>query len=289
MARLIDKIPKLEREKTVLQNALFAQRFPQVLTLVSADSGPMLDLAWALAQALVCEGESAPCGSCGPCLRVEAKQSENVLFIEPKGLTVKVEQVKEVLDFISLRIVGRARVVIFQEAENLGLQAANSLLKTLEEPTENTYFLLLSKSRESLLPTIRSRTQVLRLPSERPVAGSIEERTQALDALVAILGSRGLVLPEGVAEVKGSAENSLQWTLWWQQFLRDGMVLSLGSMDPLLHDDLRASLVRLQSFSVGELLSCSQKVFQLEQDIKGHIDRTLSFEHFGLNVQEARV
>lgn len=288
MARLIDAIPKLEKEKSVLLNALFAQRFPQVLTLVSADASRMLDLAWALAQALVCEDESAPCGQCGVCSRIEAKQSESILLIEPKGLTVKVDQVREVLDFISLKVMGRARVVIFQEAEHLGLQAANSLLKTLEEPTEKTYFLLLTNSRESLLPTIRSRTQVLRLPSERPVDGSLQDRTQALDALIAMLSSHSVVLPELIAEVKGSAENSLQWTLWWQQFLRDGMILSLGSQDPLLHEDLRLSLVRLQSFSVDKLLACSQNIFQLEQDIKGHVDRTLAFENFGLNIQEVR-
>lgn len=288
MARLIDAIPKLEREKSVLQNALFAHRFPQVLTLVSADASRMLDLAWALAQALVCEDESPPCGKCSACLRIETKQSESVLLIEPKGLTVKVDQVKEVLDYISLRVMGRARVIIFQEAEHLGLQAANALLKTLEEPTEKTYFLLLTNSRESLLPTIRSRTQVLRLPSDRPITGSTEDRTQALEALVAMLSSRSVILPAAILEIKGNVEDCLQWTLWWQQFLRDGMALSLGSMDPLLHDDLRSALVQLQSFSPAELLNCSQQVFTLEQDFKGHVDRTLAFEHFGLNLQEAR-
>lgn len=288
MARLIDQIPKLEREKSVLLNALFSGRFPQVLTLVSADAGKMLDLAWAVTQALVCEGEAAPCGHCGPCLRVEAKQSESVLLIEPKGLTVKVDQVREVLDFVSLKVMGRARVVIFQEAEHLGLQAANSLLKTLEEPSENTYFLLLTNSRESLLPTIRSRTQVLRLPSDRPIEGSLEERSQALEALISVLSSQRAILPEIVSEVKGNAENSLQWTLLWQQFLRDAVSLLADPMDPLLHEDLRQALEPLYRYSPQELLQFSEQIFQLEQDIKAHVDRTLAFEHFGLNIQEVR-
>lgn len=288
MARLIDSISGLEREKSVLLNALFAGRFPQVLTLVSPEVDRRLDLAWAVAQMLVCDGESAPCGKCGPCLRVSSKQSESVLLIEPKGLTVKVEQVKDVLDFVSLKTLGRARVVLLNEAENLGLQAGNALLKTLEEPDEKTYFILLSKSRESLLTTIRSRTQVLRLSSERTIDGSVEERVQALNALLAMLESRSVVLPEAILEVKGNVENCLAWTQMWQQFLRDAVAMNFHSED-LLHTDLKAELTRLQSYGVSELLHYSRLVFQLEQDLKAHVDRTLAFEELGLNIQEARL
>jgi len=283
----MDSISGLEREKSALLNAVFAGRFPQVLTLVSSEMERRLDLAWATAQMLVCEAESQPCGSCGPCLRVASKQSESALLIEPKGLTVKVEQVKDVLNFVSLRTLGRARVVILNEAENLGLQAGNALLKTLEEPDEKTYFILLAKSRESLLTTIRSRTQVLRLSSERTVDGTVEDRVLALNALIAMLESRSVVLPEAILEVKGNVESCLQWTFLWQQFLRDAIALNFHSED-LLHEDLKAEFVRLQGYGVGELLHYSRLVFQLEQDLKAHVDRTLAFEEMGLNIQEGR-
>lgn len=126
--------------------------------------------AMALIQLLVCEsavlskgeGVLVACGECGHCLRIENQQSESLYVVQPSGNQIKIEQIREVLKFLSLRSLGRARVVLIDQAHLMNPQAANALLKSLEEPPQDTHFILISQQPTSLLATIRSRTQLVR-------------------------------------------------------------------------------------------------------------------------------
>ena len=117
-----------------------------------------------LAQALVCDQpvNGHGCGHCGPCKRVATGQSESVRIIEPDGASIKIEQARDVMQFISLQKLGRARVVIFDQAHLMNPQTANALLKSLEEPPAGTYFILITPLAASILATIRSRAQLVR-------------------------------------------------------------------------------------------------------------------------------
>ncbi len=124
--------------------------------------------ALVLAQALVCETplserpDGAGCGVCGPCLRVAGRQSESLMVVEPDGAQIKIEQARDVLQFITLQKLGRARVVIIDQAHLLGPQSGNALLKSLEEPPAGTYFILVSHLPNAILATLRSRSQLVR-------------------------------------------------------------------------------------------------------------------------------
>lgn len=124
--------------------------------------------ALTLAQALVCETpldqrvEEAGCGECGPCLRIAKGQSESLMVVEPDGAQIKIEQARSVLQFLNLQKLGRARVIIIDQAHLLGPQAGNALLKSLEEPPSGTYFILISHLPNAILATLRSRSQLVR-------------------------------------------------------------------------------------------------------------------------------
>jgi DNA polymerase-3 subunit delta' len=124
--------------------------------------------ALTLAQALVCETplttrpSAAGCGVCGPCQRIEKNQSESLMIVEPAGAQIKIEQARDVLQFLNLQKLGKARVIIIDQAHLLGAQAGNALLKALEEPPEGTYFILVSALPNSILATLRSRSQLVR-------------------------------------------------------------------------------------------------------------------------------
>jgi DNA polymerase-3 subunit delta' len=124
--------------------------------------------ALTLAQALVCEvalsdrPDGAGCGVCGPCIRIANRQSESLLIVEPDGAQIKVEQARDVLQFITLQKLGRARIVIIDQAHLLGPQSGNALLKSLEEPPAVTYFILVSHLPNTILATLRSRSQLVR-------------------------------------------------------------------------------------------------------------------------------
>lgn len=130
-------------------------------------------LAIRLAQALSCPSPSAPgvpCRTCRACKQVEAGQNIDLMLVqaEHEGGTLKVEQVREVQKFLSLKPYQSAyKIVIFLRFQEANPNAANALLKTLEEAPSYGLLLLTADNAEQLLPTIVSRCEILRL---RPVS-----------------------------------------------------------------------------------------------------------------------
>lgn len=130
--------------------------------------------ALALAKALNCEGDTAlPCASCA---KVDAGQHPDVIHVDmtQKGLTERVRDLISALGFAPHE--GRARLVLFDPADALANQraeAANALLKTLEEPPARTHFVLITAEPRRLPPTVRSRLERVRFD---PLADEVVER-----------------------------------------------------------------------------------------------------------------
>jgi DNA polymerase-3 subunit delta' len=130
-------------------------------------------LALQFAQALNCLNPPAPgefCGECRICRQTAAMQHSDlaVLQAEKEGGILKVEQVREVQHSLSLLpYEARYRVALLLRFQEANPNAQNALLKTLEEAPQRVVLLLTADSAESLLPTIVSRCEVLRL---RPLA-----------------------------------------------------------------------------------------------------------------------
>lgn len=137
---------------------------------------PGMGKAWfarRLAAILLCEKsfqlpeaerlESA-CGHCQSCHLLTAETHPDLLLVQPTagGQLISVEQIRELIKFCSLTsYYGRYQIVIINPAEAMNRNAANSLLKLLEEPPPNTLFMLISHQPMALLATIRSRCQRL--------------------------------------------------------------------------------------------------------------------------------
>jgi DNA polymerase III subunit delta' len=114
--------------------------------------------------------------------------------ILPQGAFTTIGQVREIVRLAASRPFEGARRVFILQADTLNVQAANALLKTLEEPEGETVFVLLATSREGVLPTILSRAQALRfnpVPTS-VVTGFLQERGAPAPGLAAELG-RGSV------------------------------------------------------------------------------------------------
>ena len=134
-----------------------------------------MTLALELAQAVNCLEPERPCGECVQCSRIGRGLHTDVRIVgldtEASRVLISIDQVREVQREASLKpFEGRSRVFIFDGAEHLSEEAANSLLKTLEEPPDQVVLILLASDLGVLLPTLVSRCQVLGL---RPVAATV--------------------------------------------------------------------------------------------------------------------
>ena len=152
--------------------------------------------ARAFAAALLCP--SGGCGQCPSCLQVQAGTHADLLLIRPEGLSYGVKQTRDlVLRAAGAPAGGRWQVVVFEDADRCTEQAANALLKAIEEPTPRTVWLLCAPSAEDLVPTIRSRCRVVTLvvPASAAVAKVLMTRDgiEPAAALAAARAAQGHV------------------------------------------------------------------------------------------------
>jgi DNA polymerase III subunit delta' len=149
--------------------------------------------ARAFAAALLCD--NGGCGVCASCHQVAAGTHADVLFVRPDGLSYGVKQTRDlVLKAATAPVVGRWRIVLFEDADRATEQAANALLKTIEEPAPRTIWLLCAPYADDLPTTIRSRCRLvtLRLPATSAVTATLErEGVPAELALTAARAAQG--------------------------------------------------------------------------------------------------
>ncbi len=165
-----------EKAVAALRRALDGDRLSHAYLVTGPRHVGKMSLAIDLAAALNCDGSARPCGECKGCDRTRRSihAGVHVVGLEdgPEGRSrtlIGIDQVRAVQRETALApFEGRFRVVIFDAAERLSDEAANSLLKTLEEPPPQVVLLLLTSKPEALLPTVVSRCQLVEL---RPVAG----------------------------------------------------------------------------------------------------------------------
>jgi DNA polymerase III subunit delta' len=125
--------------------------------------------ARAFAAALLCDRQG--CGECPSCRQVAAGTHADVLFVRPDGLSYGVRQTRDlVLKAAAAPVYGRWRIVVFEDADRATEQAANALLKAIEEPSPRTVWLMCAPYADDLPTTIRSRCRLVTLVTPRTSA-----------------------------------------------------------------------------------------------------------------------
>ena len=182
---MFDKLIGNNHVKEILRRILSAQRVPHSLLLAGAEGIGKRRFALEIAKAFVCQNpqNSEACDECGACRRADAfdfpkpdakDDYEKVIFskhsdvgtVIPYKNSILINAVRELETEANFRpYEAKARFFIIDDAEKLNSakdNAANALLKTLEEPPATSYIFLISSRPDMLLPTIRSRCQTIR-------------------------------------------------------------------------------------------------------------------------------
>jgi len=120
--------------------------------------------AFCLAKALLCEKSKDDfCDSCASCHRIDQGNHPDVSIIRPEGSSIKIDQLREWQNTIEARsYFGSWKITIIDQADKMSHSAANSILKILEEPSEDTLICLIALEVRNILPTIVSRCQIVR-------------------------------------------------------------------------------------------------------------------------------
>lgn len=154
-----------------------AGTLPHALLIVGGTGLGKLDFAIQLAYGLLCKNRGTQesllraCGSCRTCrlLAAGTHPDYDLVCPEQEGKAITVDRVRQITRFFSLtsQYAGQ-KIVIVSPAESMNKFSANSLLKTLEEPTAGALLILVSSRPSQLLATIRSRCQIVTIPAVKP-------------------------------------------------------------------------------------------------------------------------
>jgi DNA polymerase-3 subunit delta' len=209
-APILQTLLAQDTAKATLERALARDRVHHAYLFDGPEGVGKERAALGLAQALVCErrapGGDSACGECSACVRVPIRAGEkrpahpDVIMLEralysaeqigrktPENQDLSADQVRTLVVARAAYAPheGKARVYIMRRADEMNVFASNTLLKSLEEPGDRTHFILMTSMADSLLPTIRSRTQRVRfarLPDALVETLLIEAGTKPDDA-----------------------------------------------------------------------------------------------------------
>jgi DNA polymerase III subunit delta' len=210
-------------------------RLPHALLFFGPQGVGKSALAWRFTRAVLCEvprADGEACDECRSCRRLEAGAHPDVLYVTPLGDStwIVVDQIREIGQFSALRPhTAKRKVVLLEPAEAMNLNAANALLKILEEPPAGTVLLLTTPNASRLPATIRSRC--LPVPLRPPaVADAVSwlQRQDIDEAAAAVALELAGGAPLRALDFTRSGESHVH-----ADWIRDISAVAAGTRDPL--------------------------------------------------------
>ena len=302
-----------------LNRYLQHERLPSALMLQASEGLGLVDLAIEFSKRVFCLTPNADkaCGVCASCLLVNAGNYPDFYHLKPEEgkTTIRINVIRELSASLSLSAQYiKPRVVIIDTADAMLQQAANSLLKTLEEPAENTCLILIAHNVSKVPLTIRSRCQLLALKdielskarswleklgceqaveylslaNNAPLAAkdlwernALEQQEILFQALTKLL--KGQLDPLLFAEACFSQKDVpvLQWlTSWFSDVLKCAHGSPLEKlMSPKLAAELKILAARLNLRKIHQILD---KLMQLSELENTQVNQQLMLEEFAI-------
>ena len=246
------------RIKKILVKALQRNKVPNSLLFCGPEGVGKRETAMVLAKALNCrQKDDDACEACSSCRAVNGGKFPDVIEVRPEENVIKIEQMRELRSIAYLRpMVGRKRVFVVVDAEKMSEEAANSLLKILEEPPPFSHIILIAHNPFLILPTIKSRCQVLnfqpvsREDVERVLLGNGYEREKAKILSLLVRGNlrQALSLEWEEVQAKRRAAYELFLSLLNQENVASFLRAYTSSHRSLIKEEWEQVLEVLSSF-----------------------------------------
>lgn len=249
-----------EKARTLLGRALASEQLAHAYLFRGPDGVGKQLFARSLAAAVNCQQRQGPesslrsayldaCGSCSSCRKYSSGNHPDFLVISPEKGTIKIDRIREMVQSLSYPpYESRVRVVLLEDIHTMRSEAANSLLKTLEEPPENNLLILTAAASRDVLTTISSRCQVI------PFFSLGQEETVQV-----LLGEKSEMDPETAGLLARLSEGCPGQALL---FYRSEMVALWREVVALVSDPGKDG-----SRDVGLLLQAAENMAALKEDL----------------------
>lgn len=179
----LTKLPSwLEASQSEVGELKANQALSHALLLMGKDGGGQHLLATQIAYDILCDQKqlNSACGECHSCRLNHSGTHPDYHLLNGQEGTIKVDQIRQIITKVATSPqVSHAKVVILAQAASMNINAANAVLKALEEPPSGTYFILTADASSQLIATVRSRCLLINLPE--PSSAQIEEWFSGLD------------------------------------------------------------------------------------------------------------
>jgi DNA polymerase-3 subunit delta' len=333
---MFDRIAGNQRVKELLRHTLESRRVPGAL-LFSGEEGIGKKLfALEIAKALNCRSPRGveACDVCPSCARIskmnypqsdDSDDWKDILWtdhtdvgmvVAPKRVLL-VNQMRQIEREANYRpFEGKARVFLIEDADKFNDQSANALLKVLEEPPPTSHLILITSRPAMLLPTVRSRCQMIRFspltvseieqyllqtetasPAQarlrarlahgsigRALASDIESFKLQRDAMLRVIEAlatddRGLLLLSSEELNSAGQKDDYESSLdILETLIRDALMLSLGVQDhQIVNDDLRSQLAKVaERINAGTAANWIAKIEELREQLVVNINRKVA-------------
>jgi len=312
--------PWLAPARAALLSALRAGRLPHALLLHGSPGAGQSGLALWAAQAALCDvPPDAPCGRCASCQLFLAGNHPDLrtVSVEDKATVIRVDQVRELCGALALTSFrGGRKVGILDPAEKMNINSFNALLKTLEEPPEDTLLVLAVARLDQLPRTIVSRCQRVRLPNPPAKVAQAwleqQEPDEDWSLLLSLAGGAPLAALElargNVAELAESMASDLSgrrfdplglalaWSRdrpaerlkWLEHWLESGIREGLGPGSDVVNDNRH---ILLPSTGVGVNITAAFRLLDQTREartlLEGSLNTQLLFEDLLVRLAEA--
>ena len=225
----------------ILKNAINKEKYSHAYLFETGGFSDSNKLIMSFVKALQCPNKytnDKNCQNCNLCTLIETNNNPEIKIINPDGMWIKKEQLKYLMqEFNKKALLGNKKIYIINGADKLNTTSANSILKFLEEPEEGIIAILVTENIYSVLETIRSRCQIIKLKENKN--NFTEENT--IERIKKILN---------IEEDNENIEEKIEKTINFVNYYEKNHLSTIIYMQKLWHDYIKSKNDIINSFEI---------------------------------------